>query len=136
MIEKLRIRMHATIDRASKPLLGGFFSFSLVHPANVLFVLSAVIHVSLWLIVFFSLGIGDNTIVLQYNAYFGINLIGLAWQAFLLPFVALVFFVVNTVLGLLFFSRGEVFLSTLIFVSLFLVQCAVAIAITALIMVN
>ncbi len=128
--------MQATIDHASKPLFGGFFSFSPVHPANVLFVLSAVIHVSLWLIVLFTLGIGDNTIVLQYNAYFGINLIGLAWQAFLLPFVALVFFVVNTALGLLFFIRGEVFLSTLIFVSLFLVQCAVAIAIAALIMVN
>lgn len=48
-----------------------------------------------------------NIIVLHYNVYFGVDLLGVWWQAYILPFLGLLFFLGHFFLARRFYRRGE-----------------------------
>ncbi|QQS20686.1 MAG: hypothetical protein IPL87_03915 [Candidatus Moraniibacteriota bacterium] len=99
-------------------------------------VLSIGLNLLLWGLVAFFLGTGHETVVLRYNAYFGIDLTGRAQQAFLLPASALFFLMLHGVLAFSFFRKGETIAALLLLLSAFLLQGAALIAVSALILVN
>lgn len=49
----------------------------------------------------------DTSIILHYNVYFGVDLIGLWWQAYILPVLAIFFVVGHFLLARYFYERAE-----------------------------
>jgi hypothetical protein len=90
----------------------------------------------LWALPLFFIGIGEGTVVLRYNAYFGVDLTGSPWQALLIPCMTSAFFVANAVLAFVFIRKGMAFSGTLLMVASFFLYVAAIIAISALIFVN
>ena len=110
-----------------------FFS----DPARVFFlVASFVLNIFLWGTVLWFFGFGKTTIVLRYNAYFGVDITGSSWQASLLPFLSLVFLLLNILLAALFFRRSEPLVSLLFLLASFFVQIAAGVAVGALLLIN
>ncbi len=119
---------------------GGFVSRppSLFRRGTTLlfFLASVVLNAALWILTFLFVGVGEATVVLRYNAYFGIDLTGSAWQGFLVPFVTTVFFAMNTLMAFLFVRKGVPFLGIFLMIASFFVHIAALIAVAALILVN
>lgn len=57
-------------------------------------------------ILFFLVHARDDVVILRYNAYLGIDLLGVWWQIFLVPAVAYFFVLANTALVFLLNRRG------------------------------
>ncbi len=102
----------------------------------VFFFASCILNVALWVALFVRIGIGAGTVVLRYNVYFGIDLTGSPRQAFLIPIMVTIFFVMNMLLAFLFVRRGTPFLGLFLTVSSFFIHVAASIAVLALIRVN
>lgn len=49
----------------------------------------------------------ETPIVLHYNVYFGVDLLGIWWQAYLLPLLGAVFFIGHFFLARRFYRQGE-----------------------------
>jgi hypothetical protein len=107
----------------SRGILESDEGFSFFRNPLVLSVMTAtgLLLLASFLIVFFFLFRTDNeVIVLHYNVYFGIDIIGNPGQAFLIPGVPLLFFLINLVLAWRFYSsRERVAAHILLFSSLF-----------------
>jgi len=85
---------------------------------------------------FFIARSGNDTIVLHYNAYFGVDIVGSPGQAFFLPGVAAVFLLANMILAARFYGgRERIAAHMLLFAALF-VSVSSGIAIAALSFVN
>lgn len=104
--------------------------------AAAFFYMSFVLTVVLWGLPIFFIGTGDGTAVLRYNSYFGVDLTGALWQTLLVPAVTTFFFLINTVLALV-FIRSRVFApGRLLMVTSFFLHIAALIVVSALILVN
>jgi regulator of protease activity HflC (stomatin/prohibitin superfamily) len=85
---------------------------------------------------FFIVRVGNETIVLHYNAYFGVDIVGSPGQAFFLPGVATVFLLANVILAARFYAgRERIAAHMLLFAALF-VSVSSGIAIAALSFIN
>jgi hypothetical protein len=65
----------------------------------------------------------NSIVIVHYNVYFGVDLIGDRWQSFLVPTITFLFAVMNTLLAQWFYEQKEriasyVLLLTSIFLSL------------------
>jgi hypothetical protein len=100
------------------------------------FFISLLLDAALWGIVFFAIGLDERMIVLRYNTYFGIDLTGSPWQAFLVPCMTTIFFAINTILIAFCLRRGDAFLSLLLSVGSFFLHISALIAVFSLVMVN
>jgi len=133
MVMALSVRNDA---QHGSPIVPGFREF-FGESSRAFFAISAtVLNGALWALVYFFIGTGEETVVLRYNVYFGIDLTGRASQAFLVPFLASALLLTHGLLAFIFFRNHESFLSLLLLLSAFLVQIAAAIAVLALVLVN
>lgn len=105
-------------------------------PAWVFFGVAFFLNIALWTTVFVRIGIGEGMVVLRYNIYFGIDLTGSPFQAFLIPLIATIFFVINVFITWLFVRRGVLFPGLFLAVLTFFVQIAAGIEVFALILIN
>lgn len=48
----------------------------------------------------------EDLVILRYNAYLGIDLLGVWWQVFLVPGITFLFVLINFIMAKLLFSRG------------------------------
>lgn len=55
-----------------------------------------------------------ETVILRYNAFFGVDILGVWWQAYLIPGICLVFFSADVIIAHILFRRRS-FLPALIF---------------------
>ena len=79
---------------------------------------------------------GNDTIVLHYNSYFGVDIVGAPWQSLFLPAMAAVFLLSNTVLAARFYAgRERIAAHMLLFAALF-VSVSSGIAIATLSFIN
>lgn len=62
-------------------------------------IIGLILNLLLWLLVYFRLPIQVEPIILRYNIYVGINLIGPWYQAYFLPLAGLVVFLLNFFIG-------------------------------------
>lgn len=104
--------------------------------AAAFFYASIFFNLVLWVLPLFFIGIGEGTVVLRYNAYFGVDLTGSPRQMLMIPFVTTIFFAMNILLAFLFIRKGAVLPGTLLMVASFFLHVAALIAISALIFVN
>lgn len=110
-----------------------FFKNSLVHWTLI----SAIfLNIANWSITAFFIRPTEVEIILHYNVYFGVDIVGMWWQAYLLPAVGTVFMVVNTILAYLLFSRRERIAAHLFLLASFIIQAGTLIAIASIAQIN
>lgn len=78
----------------------------------------------------------DLPIVLHYNVYLGVDVIGDWWQVYFLPVIANLFLLVNTILAHFFYQKKERLAAYIFLLSSFFVEAGILIAIMALMMIN
>lgn len=87
------------------------------------------------LIAFFNRPV-DFPIILHYNVYFGVDVIGPWWQVYALPFIGLAILGVNTVLGYRFYQQKERIVAHLLMLATFIVQIGITIAVASVLLIN
>lgn len=78
----------------------------------------------------------DFPIILHYNVYFGVDVIGSWWQVYFLPLIGLLILFVNTTLGYLFYGSRERIVAHLLMLATFTVQIAMTVAVASILLIN
>ena len=89
-----------------------------------------------WGLIAFFIRPVDFPIVLHYNVYFGVDVIGAWWQLYSLPVIGLIIMVVNTVLGYLFYQKKERIVAHLLMLATFIAQISMTVAVASLLIIN
>ncbi|TAK97075.1 hypothetical protein EPO05_00220 [Patescibacteria group bacterium] len=111
----------------------GFFQNSLVH---WMLIAACFLNVGTWLAMAFFVRPVDYPIILHYNVYFGVDIMGDWWQAYSLPGVALVFLLINLSMAYTFYARKERIAAYLFLIAAFFVQLGITIASATIIRIN
>jgi hypothetical protein len=110
-----------------------FFRSGLVHWTAIA---SLILNAVNWgVIAFFNRPV-DFPIILHYNVYFGVDVIGAWWQIYYLPLIGLVVLCINTVLGYLFYKQKERIVAHLLMLATFIVQIGISVAVACLLIIN
>ncbi|MEI8344266.1 MAG: hypothetical protein WCF93_04940 [Candidatus Moraniibacteriota bacterium] len=97
---------------------------------------SLILNVANWCSIAFFIRPVDFPIILHYNVYFGVDVIGSWWQMYFVPFIGLLILLVNAVLGFLFYQRKERIAAHLLMLATFIVQIGISIAVASLLLMN
>ena len=81
--------------------------FNKNKPVGLNFAVSFVLNIFLWIILYWQVPPQVDPIVLKYNIYFGISLIGPWWQVFLWPLTGLIFWLINLILVLIWSKKSR-----------------------------
>lgn len=84
-----------------------FFASELVH---WVFIGSLIINIGNWGLIMFFMKPVDFLLILHYNVYFGVDVIGPWWQLYFLPLIGIIILGINTILGYLFYQKKNVLL--------------------------
>lgn len=76
-------------------------------PNIVMISLSILINISTWVWLFWFIRPQDDQIFLHYNILFGVDYVGEWWKIVYAPTSGLVIFLVNIILGWIFFSKDK-----------------------------
>ncbi len=110
-----------------------FFRSSVVHWALIG---AMIINAAMWGALAYFIRPVDFSIVLHYNAYFGVDMIGDWWQVQALPAIGVCILVANTLLGMVFYGQKERIISHLLLLATCMAQVLLAIAVAGLILIN
>jgi hypothetical protein len=97
---------------------------------------SLIINIIIWGLIIFFIRPVDFPIILHYNVYFGVDVIGSWWQIYFLPLIGLLILSVNTFLGYLFYQQKERIVAHLLVLATFIVQICITIAVASLLIIN
>lgn len=116
----------------------GLFSQDFFHSAVVQWstIGSLLLNLASWSVLGYFIRPVDFPIVLHYNVFFGVDMIGAWWQVFAIPLMGAVTLFVNATLGVLFFQQKERVVAHLLLLASFVVQVAVLVATAAIIVIN
>ncbi len=89
-----------------------------------------------FLVLFFFIRKLNNLIILHYNVYLGVDLVGYNKQILLMPLVGISFTIVNLILAIYFFNRKERMLSHILSLTALLSQLGISVAGASIIIVN
>ena len=78
----------------------------------------------------------DFPIILHYNVYFVVDVIGDWWQVYYLPLIGLLILAANTILGYFFYQQKERIVAHLLMLATFIAQIGITIAVSCLLMIN
>lgn len=110
-----------------------FFASGVVH---WVLIGSLILNVTNWGLIAFFIRPVDFPIVIHYNVYFGVDVIGSWWNIYFLPFIGFIILVLNAILGYLFYQQKERIAAHLLMLATFIVQIAVTVAVASLLMIN
>lgn len=115
-----------------------FFSQEFFHSGLVQWTLigALILNAVNWGLIAFFIRPVDFPIVLHYNVYFGVDVIGAWWQVYYLPLIGLMILFINTVLGYVFYKQKERIVAHLLMFATFVVQIALTIAVSGLLIIN
>jgi hypothetical protein len=127
-------KQEASVGNSSRSLWKKeFFRNSLIHWAIVG---SFFVNLAVWLAALFFVRPVDYPIILHYNVYFGVDILGEWWQFYFLPGVGSVFFLVNILMAYFFYERRERIAAYLFLLGAFFVQVGVLISGAVIIRIN
>lgn len=98
--------------------------------------LSVIANIINWLIIFIFLRPATENIILHYNVYFGVDMTGKRESAYILPSVGLLIILINSLLSYFFYKNKEKIAGYILLISAFMVQLALIIAATSVIIIN
>ncbi len=97
---------------------------------------ATVLHLAAAGILYFLVHARDDVVILRYNAYLGIDLLGVWWQIFLVPAVAYFFVLANTALILVLNRRGYPDTAWLLSLGNWLIAASTVVVAAALAFIN
>ncbi|HPN54867.1 MAG TPA: hypothetical protein PLB52_02935 [Candidatus Moranbacteria bacterium] len=110
-----------------------FFQSGIVH---WVFIGALILNLVNWGLIAYFIRPVDFPIILHYNVYFGVDVIGDWWQVYYLPLIGLIILLANTILGYLFYKQKERIVAHLLMLATFIAQIGVTIAVSCLLMIN
>lgn len=115
-----------------------FFEQEFFHSSLVQWVIIAALLVNFgnWAAIAYFIRPVDFPIILHYNVYFGVDVIGAWWQVYFLPLIGLTILSVNTVLGYLFYQQKERIVAHLLLLTTLIVQIGISVAVASLLLIN
>ncbi|MEI7621601.1 MAG: hypothetical protein WCJ51_03620 [Candidatus Moraniibacteriota bacterium] len=118
--------------------LENFFALEYFRSAFIQWVLigSLIVNLANWGFIAFFIRPVDFLIILHYNVYFGVDVIGSWWQMYLMPSIGLFLLLVNATLGFLFYQRKERIVAHLLMLATFIVQVGLSIGVASLLLIN
>lgn len=137
MIEGVReIKFEEKTD--PKKNFSGFFSQEFFRSSLVQWILIGTIFLLVvgWSLLAIFIRPIDLPIVLHYNVYLGVDIVGEWWQVYFLPIIADVFFLVNTFLAYVFYQKKERLAAYIFLLASFFVGAGTLISLASLIMIN
>lgn len=102
----------------------------------LVFVVTALLWILSLAVIWYAIGKRETVIVLHYNVYFGIDALGLWWQAFFIPLSGIGIWLVHILLSWRCFRGGEYALSRIALLSLFFLESMVLIVSLTVSLVN
>lgn len=117
----------------NKIFLKEFFRSALVH---WVLIGSIILNAINWGLIAYFIRPVDFLIVLHYNVYFGVDVIGDWWQVYLLPLIGLIILIANTILGYMFYQKKERLAAHLLMLATFIVQIGVTVGVAGLLAIN
>lgn len=137
MLENQKKILEYYIKKVKKKL-EYFFSQQFFHSSLVQWVIiaSLLINLANWGLIAFFIRPVDFPIILHYNVYFGVDVIGPWWQVYFLPLAGLLIFTANTVLGYLFYQQKERIVAHLLVLATFIAQICITVAVASLLLIN
>jgi len=126
------------VETKLKTNLQNFFSQQYFQSSLIQWVLigSLIVNIGNWAFIAFFIRPVDFPIILHYNVYFGVDVIGDWWQIYFMPFIGLLILFVNAVLGYLFYQQKERIVAHLFMLATFIVQVGISIAVASLLIIN
>ncbi|MDH4330781.1 MAG: hypothetical protein OEV93_04480 [Candidatus Moranbacteria bacterium] len=101
-----------------------------------LIALSIFINVAVFVLLYSIIGTSNPSIILHYNVYFGVDLIG-GWQeVYMMPAIGLLFVFVNFLLAHYFYFKKERIVSHILMLTALMIQSGVAVAGISIAMIN
>ncbi len=124
--------------RGVKLKLKKFFLQEYFHSGLIQWVLigSLILNVANWIFIAFFIRPVDFPIILHYNVYFGVDVIGSWWQMYFMPLIGLLILLVNAFLGYLFYQKKERIAAHLLMLATFVVQIGLSVAVASLLLIN
>ncbi|HEX7586107.1 MAG TPA: hypothetical protein VF390_00505 [Patescibacteria group bacterium] len=101
-----------------------------------LVILSLAINLSEWIILKIFVQPVDFPIILHYNVYFGVDMVGNYKSVFLIPLIGLALFLVNFLLSLYFYRSKERIASYLLLMAALMIQLSLLVAALSIIIIN
>lgn len=102
------------IDNRSSFKLRNFFAQGLILSS---FLISLLLNLALWVIIYFYLPLTSQTVVVRYNVYFGADALTDWANTFLFPIIGLGVLIINFLLAFLVWQREKILAFTLVFAS-------------------
>jgi hypothetical protein len=110
-----------------------FFRSALVH---WVLIGALILNAVNWGLIAFFIRPVDFPIILHYNVYFGVDVIGDWWQVYFLPLIGLIILMANAILGYMFYQRKERLVAHLLMLATFIVQIGITVAVASLLIIN
>lgn len=132
-------RIKKTNERSSlKKKIRHFFAQEFFHNSLIQWILIGALFFDLvnWGVLGFFIRPVDFPIILHYNVYFGVDLIGSWWQVFFLPAAGTIILAINSLLAYFFYRQKERIASYLLLLAAFIVQIGISIAAAGIILIN
>lgn len=102
----------------------------------IVWVTTVLLHGGASGLLFWSIHSREELVILRYNAYLGIDLLGMWWQVFLMPALTFFFVLVNLGMAKILFSRGQPGAAALFLLGSVLLSAALMVAAIALSFIN
>ncbi len=115
-----------------------FFAQDYFHSviAVWLMALSLVANLVNWLILEIFIRPIDLPIILHYNVYFGVDMMGDYREAFILPLIGLILLLINLFLSLFLYKKKERIASYLLLMAALMIQLALIVSSVSVIIIN
>ncbi len=95
-----------------------------------------VVHVGAVGFIYWSVQSREDLVILRYNAYLGIDLLGVWWQLFLMPAITFVFILFNFALAKLLLGRGYPGVAAIFLIGSVLLSLAMGVVAATLSFIN
>jgi hypothetical protein len=110
-----------------------FFQSKIVRS---LLILALVANIADWTILSIYIRPVDTAIILHYNVYFGVDMMG-SWRiVYLMPIIGLILFIANALLAAYFYRNKERIASYVLLMAAFMIQMSFIIASISIIIIN
>ncbi len=113
--------------------IGGYFRSHIVDWLSTLSLAANLIN---WVILKIWIKPVNFPIILHYNVYFGVDMIGGYRQVYLLPLIGLIIFVINSALSMYFYVRKERIASYILLMAALMIQLSLMVASLSVILIN
>jgi len=99
-------------------------------------VISLVVNLAEWILLWIYIKPVDFPIIIHYNVYRGVDLMDSWHQVFVLPLVGIILFVINLFLALYFYRAKERIASYLLLIAILMLQLSFLVASISVIIIN